>query len=136
MTGEWVWSSEEEGSGASSGEEAATKETLPVNTIEKASSDEEAGENEEYEGQIKLAPSQLVIQAAEQNVPINLVLRLRYVKSRGALRVALPARPRLELRIIRCSIYFLHTREFGLSLREKTRELAPYRPIPANLITY
>lgn len=80
MTGEWVWSSEEEDSGASSGEEAA-KEALPVNTIEKASSDEEAGENEEYEGQIKLAPSQLVIQAAEQNVPINLVLRLRYVKS-------------------------------------------------------
>ncbi|XP_025157878.1 serine/threonine-protein kinase OSR1 isoform X1 [Harpegnathos saltator] len=76
VTGEWVWSSEEEDSGASSGEEAA-KEALPVNTIEKASSDEEAGENEEYEGQIKLAPSQLVIQAAEQNVPINLVLRLR-----------------------------------------------------------
>ncbi|XP_014487599.1 PREDICTED: serine/threonine-protein kinase OSR1 [Dinoponera quadriceps] len=76
VTGEWVWSSEEEDSGASSGEEAA-KEALPVNTIEKASSDEEAGENEEYEGQIKLAPSQLVIQAAEPNVPINLVLRLR-----------------------------------------------------------
>ncbi|XP_012218388.1 serine/threonine-protein kinase OSR1 isoform X2 [Linepithema humile] len=76
VTGEWVWSSEEEDSGGSSGDEGA-KETLPVNTIEKASSDEEAGEPDEYYGQIKVAPSQLAIPATEQNVPINLVLRLR-----------------------------------------------------------
>ncbi|XP_011346288.1 serine/threonine-protein kinase OSR1 [Ooceraea biroi] len=76
VTGEWVWSSEEEDSGGSSGDEGA-KETLPVNTIEKASSDEETGEPDEYYGQIKVAPSQLAIQTTEQNVPINLVLRLR-----------------------------------------------------------
>ncbi|XP_070168710.1 serine/threonine-protein kinase OSR1 [Polyergus mexicanus] len=76
VTGEWVWSSEEEDSGGSSGDEGA-KETLPVNTIEKASSDEDAGEPDEYYGQIKVAPSQVAIPATEQNVPINLVLRLR-----------------------------------------------------------
>lgn len=79
MTGEWVWSSEEEDSGGSSGDEGA-KETLPVNTLEKASSDEDVGEPDEYYGQIKVAPSQLAIPATEQNVPINLVLRLRQVK--------------------------------------------------------
>ncbi|KAG7212486.1 hypothetical protein KM043_012799 [Ampulex compressa] len=78
VTGEWVWSSEEEDSGASSGEEG--KEALPVNTIENASSDEEIPEQEEFYGQVKSAPSQLVIQANEQNVPINLVLRLRNQK--------------------------------------------------------
>ncbi|XP_072761101.1 serine/threonine-protein kinase OSR1 isoform X2 [Anoplolepis gracilipes] len=76
VTGEWVWSSEEEDSGGSSGDEGA-KETLPVNTIEKASSDEDAGDPDEYYGQIKVAPSQVAIPATEQNVPINLVLRLR-----------------------------------------------------------
>lgn len=75
MTGEWVWSSEEEESGASSGEEG--KGALPVNTIENSSSEEEP--EEEFYGQVKSAPSQLVVQAAEQNIPINLVLRLRYV---------------------------------------------------------
>ncbi|KAL0122962.1 hypothetical protein PUN28_007550 [Cardiocondyla obscurior] len=74
VTGEWVWS-EEENNGDSSSDEG--KETLPVNTIEKASSDEEAGEPDEYYGQIKVAPSQTAIPAAGQNVPINLVLRLR-----------------------------------------------------------
>nr|XP_033339933.1 serine/threonine-protein kinase OSR1-like isoform X2 [Megalopta genalis] len=76
VTGEWVWSSEEEESGASSGDEG--KEALPVNTIDNPSSDEEP-EEEEY-GIVKLAPSQLVIQHTEQNVPINLVLRLRNQK--------------------------------------------------------
>ncbi|XP_050450723.1 serine/threonine-protein kinase OSR1-like [Cataglyphis hispanica] len=76
VTGEWVWSSEEEDSGGSSGDEGA-KETLPVNTIEKASSDEDAGETDECYGEIKVAPSQVAIPATEQNVPINLVLRLR-----------------------------------------------------------
>ncbi|XP_020290263.1 serine/threonine-protein kinase OSR1-like isoform X2 [Pseudomyrmex gracilis] len=75
VTGEWVWSSEEE-SGGSSGDEGA-KEALPVNTIEKASSDEEGGEPDEYYGQIKVSPSQSQLQTTEQNVPINLVLRLR-----------------------------------------------------------
>lgn len=78
VTGEWVWS-EEENNGDSSSDEG--KETLPVNTIEKASSDEEAGDPDEYYGQIKLAPSQIAISATGHNVPINLVLRLRYVKS-------------------------------------------------------
>lgn len=78
VTGEWVWS-EEENNGDSSSDEG--KETLPVNTIEKASSDEEAGEPDEYYGQIKVAPSQIAIPVTGQNVPINLVLRLRYVKS-------------------------------------------------------
>ncbi|XP_011263894.1 serine/threonine-protein kinase OSR1 isoform X2 [Camponotus floridanus] len=76
VTGEWVWSSEEEDSGGSSGDEGA-KEALPVNTLEKASSDEDVGESDEYYGQIKVAPSQVAIPATEQNVPINLVLRLR-----------------------------------------------------------
>ncbi|XP_076220900.1 serine/threonine-protein kinase OSR1 isoform X3 [Nomia melanderi] len=76
VTGEWVWSSEEEESGASSGDEG--KEALPVNTIENPSSEEEP-EEEDY-GIVKLAPSQLVVQSAEQNVPINLVLRLRNQK--------------------------------------------------------
>lgn len=79
VTGEWVWSSEEEDSGGSSGDEGA-KETLPVNTIEKASSDEDVGETDECYGEIKVAPSHIAIPATEQNVPINLVLRLRYVK--------------------------------------------------------
>ncbi|XP_078044412.1 serine/threonine-protein kinase OSR1 isoform X2 [Augochlora pura] len=76
VTGEWVWSSEEEESGASSGDEG--KEALPVNTIDNPSSEEEPDE-EDY-GVVKLAPSQLVIQQTEQNVPINLVLRLRNQK--------------------------------------------------------
>ncbi|XP_076180485.1 serine/threonine-protein kinase OSR1 isoform X5 [Ptiloglossa arizonensis] len=73
VTGEWVWSSEEEESGASSGDEG--KEALPVNTIENPSSEEEP--DDEFYGQVKLAPSQLVVQATEQNIPVNLVLRLR-----------------------------------------------------------
>ncbi|XP_015183624.1 PREDICTED: serine/threonine-protein kinase OSR1-like isoform X2 [Polistes dominula] len=76
VTGEWVWSSEEEDS-ASSGEEG--KEALPVNTIENASSEEDP-EQDEFYSQVKSAPSHAVIQAAEQNVPINLVLRLRNQK--------------------------------------------------------
>ncbi|XP_012280935.1 serine/threonine-protein kinase OSR1 isoform X2 [Orussus abietinus] len=78
VTGEWVWSSEEEDSGASSGEES--KETLPVNTIDNGSSEEEAPEPEDSFGQVKTARSHVVIQAAEQNDPINLVLRLRNQK--------------------------------------------------------
>ncbi|XP_025073853.1 serine/threonine-protein kinase OSR1 isoform X2 [Pogonomyrmex barbatus] len=74
VTGEWVWS-EEENNGDSSSDEG--KETLPVNTIEKASSDEEAGESDEYYGQIKISPSQMAIPSTGLNVPINLVLRLR-----------------------------------------------------------
>ncbi|XP_076757993.1 serine/threonine-protein kinase OSR1 isoform X2 [Xylocopa sonorina] len=77
VTGEWVWSSEEEDSSASSGDEG--KEALPVNTIENASSTEEEPE-EEFYGQVKSARSHLVVQANEQNVPINLVLRLRNQK--------------------------------------------------------
>ncbi|XP_076632255.1 serine/threonine-protein kinase OSR1 isoform X2 [Colletes latitarsis] len=76
VTGEWVWSSEEEESGASSGDEG--KEALPVNTIENPSSEEEP--DEEFYGQVKSAPSQLLVQATEQNIPINLVLRLRNQK--------------------------------------------------------
>ncbi|XP_012135743.1 serine/threonine-protein kinase OSR1 isoform X2 [Megachile rotundata] len=75
VTGEWVWSSEEEDSDASSGDEG--KEALPVNTIENPSSEEE---EEEFYGVVKSAPSQLVVQATDQNVPINLVLRLRNQK--------------------------------------------------------
>ncbi|XP_060830048.1 serine/threonine-protein kinase OSR1-like isoform X2 [Bombus pascuorum] len=77
VTGEWVWSSEEEDSSASSGDEG--KEALPVNTIENASSTEEEPE-EEFYGQVKSARSQIVVQATEPNVPINLVLRLRNQK--------------------------------------------------------
>ncbi|XP_076684532.1 serine/threonine-protein kinase OSR1 isoform X3 [Andrena cerasifolii] len=73
VTGEWVWSSEEEESGASSGEEG--KGALPVNTIENTSSEEEP--EEEFYGRVKSVASQLVVQATEQNIPINLVLRLR-----------------------------------------------------------
>lgn len=76
VTGEWVWSSEEEDSSASSGDEG--KEALPVNTIENASSTEEEPE-EEFYGQVKSARSHIVVQATEPNVPINLVLRLRYI---------------------------------------------------------
>ncbi|XP_050597302.1 serine/threonine-protein kinase OSR1-like isoform X2 [Bombus affinis] len=77
VTGEWVWSSEEEDSSASSGDEG--KEALPVNTIENASSTEEEPE-EEFYGQVKSARSHIVVQATESNVPINLVLRLRNQK--------------------------------------------------------
>nr|XP_050846011.1 serine/threonine-protein kinase OSR1 isoform X1 [Vespula vulgaris] len=76
VTGEWVWSSEEEDS-ASSGEEG--KEALPVNTIENASSEEDL-EQDEFYSQVKTTQSHAAIQAAEQNVPINLVLRLRNQK--------------------------------------------------------
>ncbi|KAK0157019.1 hypothetical protein PV328_012002, partial [Microctonus aethiopoides] len=78
VTGEWVWSSEEEDSGASSGDEG--KETLPVNTIDNVSSEEEANDQEESYGQLKSATSRVAIQSAEQNIPINLVLRLRNQK--------------------------------------------------------
>lgn len=71
MTGEWVWSSEEE-SGNSSGDEAAAKDTLPLNAIKHESSDEDAAENDEYYQNQANAQ-----QPAESNVPINLVLRLR-----------------------------------------------------------
>ncbi|KOC64347.1 Serine/threonine-protein kinase OSR1 [Habropoda laboriosa] len=74
VTGEWVWSSEEEDSSASSGDEG--KEALPVNTIENASSTEEEPEDEFY-GQVKSARSHIVVPSTVQNVPINLVLRLR-----------------------------------------------------------
>ncbi|XP_011158457.2 serine/threonine-protein kinase OSR1 isoform X2 [Solenopsis invicta] len=77
VTGEWVWS-EEENNGDSSSDEG--KETLPVNTIEKASSDEEAGEADECYGQIRVAQSHIAIPATGQNEPINLVLRLRNEK--------------------------------------------------------
>ncbi|XP_011069168.1 PREDICTED: serine/threonine-protein kinase OSR1 isoform X2 [Acromyrmex echinatior] len=77
VTGEWVWS-EEENNGDSSSDEC--KETLPVNTIEKTSSDEEAGEPDEFYGQIRVAPSQMALPETGQNTPINLVLRLRNEK--------------------------------------------------------
>ncbi|XP_018055185.1 PREDICTED: serine/threonine-protein kinase OSR1-like [Atta colombica] len=77
VTGEWVWS-EEENNGDSSSDEG--KETLPVNTIEKASSDEEAGEPDEFYGQIRVAPSQMALSGTGKNTPINLVLRLRNEK--------------------------------------------------------
>ncbi|XP_017791292.1 PREDICTED: serine/threonine-protein kinase OSR1-like isoform X2 [Habropoda laboriosa] len=77
VTGEWVWSSEEEDSSASSGDEG--KEALPVNTIENASSTEEEPEDEFY-GQVKSARSHIVVPSTVQNVPINLVLRLRNQK--------------------------------------------------------
>lgn len=76
VTGEWVWSSEDEDDGSSSGDEG--KETLPVNTIDNVSSEEDGPDD--LEGQIKSATSRLVIQSAEQNIPINLVLRLRNQK--------------------------------------------------------
>ncbi|KAH0550675.1 Serine/threonine-protein kinase OSR1 [Cotesia glomerata] len=78
VTGEWVWSSEEEDSGASSGDEG--KETLPVNTIDNVSSEEEAADQEDSEGQVRAAMSRVALQSAEQNIPINLVLRLRNQK--------------------------------------------------------
>ncbi|XP_034938205.1 serine/threonine-protein kinase OSR1 isoform X2 [Chelonus insularis] len=78
VTGEWVWSSEEEDSGASSGDEG--KEALPVNTIENVSSEEEAGDQDDLDCQVKSAMSRVAIQSAEQNIPINLVLRLRNQK--------------------------------------------------------
>ncbi|XP_053594756.1 serine/threonine-protein kinase OSR1 isoform X2 [Microplitis demolitor] len=78
VTGEWVWSSEEEDSGASSGDEG--KEALPVNTIDNVSSEEEPADQEDSEGQVRAAMSRVAIQSAEQNIPINLVLRLRNQK--------------------------------------------------------
>ncbi|XP_011306443.1 serine/threonine-protein kinase OSR1 isoform X3 [Fopius arisanus] len=78
VTGEWVWSSEEEDSGASSGDEG--KEALPVNTIDNVSSEEEQVDQEDADGLVKSAASRLVIQSSEQNEPINLVLRLRNQK--------------------------------------------------------
>ncbi|XP_063987916.1 serine/threonine-protein kinase OSR1-like isoform X2 [Diachasmimorpha longicaudata] len=78
VTGEWVWSSEEEDSGASSGDEG--KEALPVNTIDNISSEEEQVDPEDADGLVKSATSRLVIQSSEQNEPINLVLRLRNQK--------------------------------------------------------
>ncbi|XP_043271953.1 serine/threonine-protein kinase OSR1-like isoform X3 [Venturia canescens] len=77
VTGEWVWSSEEEDSDASSAEDG--KEALPVNTIDNGSSDEEAADAKDY-GQVKSAASRIAIPVAEQNVPFNFVLRLRNQK--------------------------------------------------------
>ncbi|XP_066589399.1 serine/threonine-protein kinase OSR1 isoform X6 [Prorops nasuta] len=101
VTGEWVWSSEEEDSGASSGEES--KEALPVNTIENQSSEEDAPESDEYYGgQLKLAPSHFVVQqAAEQNAPINLVLRLRRPDTQFTLEEKFDPNQKRELNDIR-----------------------------------
>lgn len=74
VTGEWVWSSEEEDS-VSSGDES--KEALPVNTIENVSSSDE--DEEEFFGRLKSAQSHIVVQH-EPSIPINLVLRLRNQK--------------------------------------------------------
>ncbi|XP_061933977.1 serine/threonine-protein kinase OSR1 isoform X1 [Apis cerana] len=71
VTGEWVWSSEEEDS-VSSGDES--KEALPVNTIENVSTSEE--EEEEFFGRLKSVQSHIAMQH-EPSIPINLVLRLR-----------------------------------------------------------
>lgn len=73
VTGEWVWSSEEEDS-VSSGDES--KEALPVNTIENVSTSEE--EEEEFFGRLKSVQSHIAMQH-EPSIPINLVLRLRYI---------------------------------------------------------
>ncbi|XP_014216656.1 serine/threonine-protein kinase OSR1 [Copidosoma floridanum] len=72
VTGEWVWSSEEE-SGASSGEEG--KEALPINRIERDSSDDEGQDDDYYDN--KNATSRIPV---DKNVPMNLVLRLRNQK--------------------------------------------------------
>ncbi|XP_011495463.1 PREDICTED: serine/threonine-protein kinase OSR1 [Ceratosolen solmsi marchali] len=76
VTGEWVWSSEEE-SGASSGEES--KEALPINRIERDSSDDDGPDQDDYYGQDK-TPVNRNATPADKNVPINLVLRLRNQK--------------------------------------------------------
>lgn len=68
VTGEWVWSSEEEDGGKSSDEEAGEK---PMNSIEKASSGSEE-DLAEADGA-----------SASTNVaPINLVLRMRFVNNK------------------------------------------------------
>lgn len=67
MTGEWVWSSEEEDGGKSSDEEAGEK---PMNSIEKAASSGSEEDLAETDGA-----------SASVNVaPINLVLRMRFVR--------------------------------------------------------
>ena len=73
MTGEWVWSSEEESDG-SSGEES--KEALPINRIERTSSDEDGPDQDDYYGQNRDMQNRNAM-PADKNVPINLVLRLR-----------------------------------------------------------
>jgi serine/threonine-protein kinase OSR1/STK39 len=75
VTGEWVWSSEEE-SGGSSGEES--KEALPINRIECDSSEDDGPDQDDYYGHDKI-PINRNAAPADKNVPINLVLRLRYV---------------------------------------------------------
>lgn len=50
-----------------------------MNTIDNGSSDDEVVESEEDYGLVKSAQSRVAIPASEQNVPINLVLRLRWV---------------------------------------------------------
>lgn len=73
VTGEWVWSSEED-SGTSSSEES--KEALPINTVENLSSDDDGAYQEEfYEDKSAIRPG--AIHASELKGPINLVLRLR-----------------------------------------------------------
>ncbi|XP_058793141.1 serine/threonine-protein kinase OSR1 isoform X2 [Phymastichus coffea] len=76
VTGEWVWSSEEE-SGNSSGEES--KESLPINRIERESSEDDAPDQDDYYAQQKSAQNRDSA-SADKNVPINLVLRLRNQK--------------------------------------------------------
>lgn len=76
VTGEWVWSSEEE-SGGSSGEES--KEALPINRIERDSSEEDGPDQDDYYGHDKNMINRNAI-LADKNVPINLVLRLRNQK--------------------------------------------------------
>ncbi|XP_016838668.1 serine/threonine-protein kinase OSR1 isoform X2 [Nasonia vitripennis] len=76
VTGEWVWSSEEE-SGGSSGEES--KEALPINQIERDSSDDEGPDQDDFYGHDKTSQQRNTM-PIDKNVPINLVLRLRNQK--------------------------------------------------------
>ena len=89
VTGEWVWSSEEEsgdeGKG-SSGDEG--KGPLPLNRIERDScSDDDGPDNDDYyhPNNIQINNAQplqqeQLSQEIDKNVPINLVLRLRFNK--------------------------------------------------------
>lgn len=86
LTGEWVWSSEEEDNGKNSSDEES--EDRPLNRLEHAESSDEHEESEPSEGTVTTDPTAAVEAAMSQQLSmgegegqvVNLVLRMRNEK--------------------------------------------------------
>lgn len=88
LTGEWVWSSEEEDNGKNSSDEESEALNRPLNRLEHAESSDEHEESEPSEGTVTTDPTAAVEAAMNQQLSlgegegqvVNLVLRMRNEK--------------------------------------------------------